>query len=230
MLKHKSFELDDLDDLDEASETETQDSPAQDDPPRPRWRRVVSITASVLVTVLVLVALFFGIVLALIPSLNRGATLTVMTGSMQPTLKAGDLAVVFGVEGFDDVAVPDIVSFQPNPMDPTLVTHRLVGWTTDDEGVRMAITRGDANNASDPPIYEKQLKARMAYSVPYLGRWLTWDGFSKPKLVIAVAALLIAYSAYTIIVTTFRRKPRLNRKESPGRARPRRSSGDTPAE
>ncbi|MDR2564779.1 MAG: S26 family signal peptidase, partial [Bifidobacteriaceae bacterium] len=90
--------------------------------PRKRswWRRALSWVT----TGAVLVLLTLGIVLALIPAMNGGTALTVLSGSMQPTLKPGDVVVVFPVDGFEDIELGDVVTFMPNPDDPTLVTHR----------------------------------------------------------------------------------------------------------
>ncbi|MDR1790963.1 MAG: signal peptidase I [Propionibacteriaceae bacterium] len=168
--------------------------------PRPRFsvlKRVISWFA----TLLILAMLGIGLVLAVIPALNHGTALTVLTGSMQPTINPGDIAVVYAVDGFDDISIGDVVTFMPNPDDDTLVTHRAVGWSIGTDGEKLLVTRGDANSASDPPIMEKQLRAKLAYTVPWLGNILQYSDFSKPFIVILVAIILIGYAAYATLTS-----------------------------
>ncbi|MDR0990042.1 MAG: signal peptidase I [Propionibacteriaceae bacterium] len=172
------------------------------DRPKRYWLRRLF---SVLVTFVLLAVLALGALLTLVPALHDGAALTVLTGSMEPTLNPGDISVVYGEDSFNDLKIGDIVVYMPNPEDPTLVTHRLVGWTTDPEGTRMAITQGDANSATDAPWYEKQLRAVHQYKVPKLGYVLQWDGFKKPVLIIVVAALLMLYAVWGLLSTAGRR-------------------------
>jgi signal peptidase len=157
-------------------------------------------------TVLVLALLALAVPLAVIPALNGGKALTVLTGSMQPTLNPGDVAVVYPVQSFDEIELGDVVTFMPKPDDPTLVTHRAVAWATRPDGERLLITQGDANNAEDEPIREKQVRARLAYSVPWVGKVLQYGSdFGKPLLVVAVAIGLITYAVFGM-VTSIRRR------------------------
>jgi signal peptidase len=149
--------------------------------------------------------LALAIVLAVIPAINKGTALTVLTGSMQPTLKPGDVAVVYPVEGFKDIELGDIVTFMPYPEDPTLVSHRAVRWEATDTGELRLITRGDANGADDAPLMEKQVRAKMAYHVPWVGHMLRFGADSKPWLVIGLGVVLITYSLYATL-TSFKRK------------------------
>lgn len=171
--------------------------------PRKRswWRRALSWVT----TGAVLVLLTLGIVLALIPAMNGGTALTVLSGSMQPTLKPGDVVVVFPVDGFEDIELGDVVTFMPNPDDPTLVTHRAKAWDVNGDGEKVLITRGDANGADDSPMREKQLRAKVVYSVPWVGNLLQYTQASKPWLVLAMAVILITYAIYAT-ATSFRRR------------------------
>jgi signal peptidase len=165
------------------------------------WRRA----ASWAMTVVLVALLGLGVVLAVIPALNRGTALTVLTGSMQPTIKAGDIAVVFAVDSFDDIEIGDIVTFMPWPDDPTLLTHRAVAWGIGADGEKVLIARGDANSANDDPIKEGQLRAKFAYKVPWLGHVLQYSDFGKPALIGVVSVALLAYAVFAL-ATSFRRK------------------------
>jgi signal peptidase len=180
---------------------------------RPRkavWRRAVSWTT----TTVVLALLALAVVLAVIPALHGGKALTVLTGSMSPTINAGDVAVVYPVDGFDDIEVGDIVTFMPEPDNPTLVTHRAVSWGATAKGERLLITRGDANGVDDDPIMEKQIRAKVAYTVPWVGHVLQYgNDFGKPLALVIVAIGLIGYCVYAMVTSV------ASGRERPGGAR-----------
>lgn len=166
--------------------------------PKALWRRIMSWAT----TTIVLALLALSIPLAVIPALHGGTALTVLTGSMQPTLQPGDMAIVYPVDGFDDIELGDVVTFMPKPDDPTLVTHRAIAWGVDGDGNRILTTQGDANDAADSPIQEQQLRAKLAYSVPWIGNVLQYSDFSKPILVVIAAIGLIAYAVYAVLTST----------------------------
>jgi signal peptidase len=175
--------------------------PAEAKPKTSLPRRIISW----LVTLVILAGLGLGVVLAVIPALNHGVALNVLTGSMRPAIEPGDIAVVYAVDSFDDIQLGDIVTFMPKPDDPTLVTHRAVAWTTGIEGEKLLVTQGDANNTPDEPIKEKQLRAKLAYTVPWLGNVLQYsDTISKPILLVIVAIALIGYAVYAVLSSILR--------------------------
>lgn len=82
----------------------------------------------------------------------------VLTGSMEPTIKTGDLILVKESDSFE---VGDVVVYQSGRI---LVVHRIM--EIDGE---TAILRGDANNADDAPIELSQIKGRVFGCIPYMG-------------------------------------------------------------
>jgi signal peptidase len=160
--------------------------------------------------------LVLAVFLAVIPSLTPGKALTVLTGSMQPAINPGDVAVVFAVDSFDDIKLGDVVTFMPNPDDPTLVTHRAVAWTTSSDGERLLVTKGDANSSTDDPIREKQLRAKLAYKVPWIGHILKLSPYGKSLGLIILGCALLAYSVVALSLSL--RRPRTGGR--PGRRGP----------
>lgn len=144
--------------------------------------------------VLVLALLLLVLAVAVVPRLLGGAALTVLTGSMEPTYSPGDVVVSVPAERYD---VGDVVTFQPVPDDPALITHRVVGIELGSE--TRYVTRGDANGADDEPIVHEQVMGRVAYHVPYVGHVADAAGPHRGLLVTGVAALLIGYGAYLFI-------------------------------
>lgn len=82
----------------------------------------------------------------------------VLTGSMEPTLSAGDLIIV---RQQTEVAVGDIVVYQNGG---SLVVHRVIRLEGDS-----ITTQGDANNAHDEPIPLSAVKGEVLFRIPYVG-------------------------------------------------------------
>jgi signal peptidase I len=159
---------------------------------------------STLMTLAVLVILTAAVALAVVPRVLDGAALTVLTGSMVPTYNPGDVVVVRGVDDAEtEVQIGDVVSFQPKPNDPTLITHRVVATSFTSEGTRF-VTRGDANSADDEPLLPEQIKAEVVYSIPWVGHVSLWLGQRRALAVTGAAVALFAYATVMI----FRRDPK----------------------
>ena len=163
--------------------------------PRQGWRIAVSaITAAVSAVLVVLSAALF-----VVPRLLGGDALTVLTGSMEPTFHPGDIMVVRGIDPddvCDSVTPGDVISYFPQPDDPTLISHRVVGKTVGDFGdgtdCRL-VTQGDANTAIDDPVSPHQVRGVLAYGVPRLGwvrEWVAQHQMAAWGIVAAVVLLV----------------------------------------
>ena len=107
--------------------------------------------------------------------------LSVQTGSMVPTLQRGD-AVAVQKTPAAELQAGDIVSYVSPINSSIVVTHRLieVDWA---RGV--AIIKGDALKAPDPPVPLNQILGRVRVGVPKLG--FAIDALRRPAgLIIAV--------------------------------------------
>lgn len=93
---------------------------------------------------------------------------TVLSGSMEPTLRTGDLVVDAKIAPLD-ARVGDVVTF-PDPDSPgRLVTHRVRSVTAAGATVRFE-TKGDQNNAVERWSIPADGKlGRVVYRVPKLG-------------------------------------------------------------
>lgn len=166
-----------------------------------------------------LAILAVGAVLALvvIPRLLGGDSLTVLSGSMEPTFSPGDIVVVKGTDEksvCSDAAVGSIVTFFPKPNDPSLITHRVVGKTIgtfkDGTDCRL-ITQGDNNSSVDEPVSPSQIRGIFIYGVPNLGWARQWAGENTAVLLFMGAVGIIAWglwSAFRPARTTVMSVPR----------------------
>lgn len=97
-----------------------------------------------------------------VPQLFGYAQLVVLSGSMDPTLKVGDLVIIHDEKEYQEL---DIITFRTETA-PT--THRIV--ETKDTGF---ITKGDANNVEDEGIVTKnQIYGRVVMVIPRVGEWM----------------------------------------------------------
>ncbi|GIG38993.1 signal peptidase I [Cellulomonas phragmiteti] len=187
--------------------------------PRRRW---LAGLLSIVSTAAVLAVLALAIALAVVPRVLDGAALTVLTGSMVPTYNPGDVVVVRGVkDARTEVRVGDVISFQPLPDDPTLVTHRVIEVRSTSDGPRW-VTRGDANGADDEPLQAKQIKAEVVYHVPYVGHVMLAVGQHRSSVVVGVALALFAYAAWMVL------SPDRRRRGTDAAAAPHEDSADAP--
>ena len=108
-----------------------------------------------------------------VPSLLGHRTMTVLSGSMTPTLDVGGV-VVDEVIAPTDARVGDVVTFpDPNRRDRQ-ITHRLQRITVKD-GKAYMVTKGDANRTVERwnvPLEDEI--GRVAYHLPKLGYARAW--------------------------------------------------------
>lgn len=112
------------------------------------------------------VLLFTLAAVSIVPKAFGGSGLTILTGSMEPTIHPGDVVAIKPVP-YKDLKVGNIITFQPKSGDPMLITHRIIAKSSG--GVNRITTKGDANGAADTPIKPEQVKGRFMYRVPWVG-------------------------------------------------------------
>ncbi|MGC5614955.1 signal peptidase I [Georgenia sp. Z1491] len=141
--------------------------------------------------------------LVVVPRIMGWVPLTILTGSMEPTIPTGSQVVVEEVDGEADareLEVGDVITVMPYPNDPTLVTHRIVERHDSSNGVGF-VTQGDANGAVDAwDVTATQIRGEVRYHVPYAGYVATaLDGGQKAAGAIVAAAALLTYAAVQVL-------------------------------
>ena len=151
------------------------------------WLVIASVAAVVTVAVLV-------------PRLGGATPYTILTGSMRPDLPPGTLVVVKPAPT-DEIGIGTVITYQLNSGEPTVVTHRVVSVGFDGKGKRVFTTQGDANNVADAKaVMPVQVKGKVWYSVPYLGRVnnaITGKERSFTMIVVVSGLLLYATFMFT---------------------------------
>ena len=135
---------------------------------------------------------FGGLFLAVsVPYLFGQRSLTVLSGSMEPTLHVGDVVVVEQVPPLD-VRVGDIVTFRDPDDAERLITHRVREIDVDGTSVAF-VTKGDANTSVENwKITTDGTIGRVRYHVWRLGYLMFWIRSRLGRLgMVVIPALLL---------------------------------------
>jgi signal peptidase len=142
-----------------------------------------------------------------LPAFAGYHNLTVMGGSMGSALPTGSVAVTRTID-FQNVHIGDIIAFR-RPGAGVPVVHRVVDIREVD-GVRAAITQGDANAQADPdPLALEGRGDRVVYHVPWAGYALVF--VRSPSGIVALTLL----AATTWLVRGRKRSRRTEAHASP---------------
>lgn len=116
------------------------------------------------------------------------ATLSVVSGSMEPTLAIGDIIVIDTHE--KKYQKGDIVTFLDD--DGTLVTHRILSI----HGKEM-ITKGDNNNTQDSPSTVGKIVGKYMFRIPKGDKIFSF--FKNPLVILLILAIGILFSIFISI-------------------------------
>ena len=115
----------------------------------------------------------------------------VATGSMEPTIDAGDVVIVKLTK---EVEINDIIVYNENN---NFITHRLIRNKENDY-----ITKGDANNIEDNPIKENDILGKVVLTIPKVG--ILKKAILSPEVIMLIMSLIVL----TIGLKIFRIKSR----------------------
>ncbi|WP_291799260.1 signal peptidase I [Brevibacterium sp.] len=112
------------------------------------------------------------------------------TGSMDPTIPQGSLAVVKEIPA-SEVSVGDIVTVDREGRLP--VTHRVIGLEDTDGGATRLTLQGDANPVPDPAPYDVTTVRTVLFAVPGLAAPVAALGspYVLGSVTLAVSALVV---------------------------------------
>jgi signal peptidase len=139
----------------------------------------------------------FGVIVA--PALFGGRSLTVLSGSMDPALKVGDIVIDSQVSPAE-VRVGDIITFSDPEGTDKLITHRVRRLRITD-GTAHVVTKGDNTNAVERwEMPAAGSLGRVEYRVPLLGFLVFWlhGPFARIGLIVLPALLLAGFELWRI--------------------------------
>jgi signal peptidase I len=145
--------------------------------------------ARVALRLVVRTAAGFALVISLavaVPGVIWHSTMTVLSGSMTPTLRVGDVVVDQRIAPLD-ARVGDVITFRDPEDARKLYTHRVVGISVTGDTVSF-VTKGDANTGVERwSIPESGSLGRVMLRVPKLGYVTDRAGSRVGKLLLIVA-------------------------------------------
>ena len=104
------------------------------------------------------------------PALVGLRPLTVLTSSMEPDLRPGDVVLLREVDP-SAIRPGDVLTYLPagSAPDALPVTHRLTGFVAAADGSQDLILKGDANSVPDAPVPAAAVQGRVVATLPYAG-------------------------------------------------------------
>lgn len=153
-----------------------------------------------------------------VPQVIRGdiILLAVLSGSMDPMMRVGDIVVVHKVNP-ETVEPGDIIAFKdPSGRKNVIITHRVIAYDREGGGFK---TKGDACEDPDQFVVKKEdVVGKPVFLVPFAGYLFGPKGSKNPLiwllLVILPAGIIIADEIRNIFTSPFeaRRKEREKRR------------------
>ena len=145
--------------------------------------------------------------------------LVVLSGSMEPMMRVGDIVVVHKVNP-ETIEPGDIIAFKdPSGRKNVIITHRVIAYSEDGEGFR---TKGDACEEPDRFVVKKEdVVGKPVFLVPFAG-YLFGPKGSKTLIwllfVILPAGIIIADEIRNILYPSKARKKEKERRRRERRA------------
>ncbi|KTG30959.1 signal peptidase I [Haloferax profundi] len=160
--------------------------------------------------VIVVAAVAVAAVYALPGLVGAEHSYVVLTGSMEPSIGAGDVVIV-DERPTDRISEGDVITFVPggySSQSDVRVTHRVVDIHERADGLYFE-TKGDANEDPDPALVRSdRVIGVVMFHIPWFGYVVSFAGTSlgKISLVVVPAALLAVTELRALVRGTRERK------------------------
>jgi len=182
---------------------------------QPRTKRALSAAASIVLGALALFALLLVVLGVVARPGHDGISrvgghpmLTVLSGSMTPVFRPGDLVMDNAVpaDKADQLAVGNIITFRvSNSSSTNLITHKIVAIKQQDGGIAYQ-TKGVANNAPDPELVQpSQIVGTYRSHIPLAGYLL--QAVQKKTIFFLLILVPLLYLGLSEIAKRWRPEP-----------------------
>ena len=144
--------------------------------------------------------IYFGVALLFenVPFLNRYQHYIIVTGSMDPIIKIGDVVIIDQNLDYNDLEVGDIVMFDTTINNQEVVVVHYVHSINEEEGT--FLTRPENSlNPDNWVLNESDLIGSYLFRIPQIGRFLVFAQSTVGRIVIILDVLLI-YVLYRMFI------------------------------
>lgn len=152
-------------------------------------KKILNTIYYIVLSAIIFIALL--IIFSTFPITGNIKLLSVLSGSMEPTIHTGSVIVIKPVSSYK---IGDIITFGKNLKTDIPTTHRIAEMKAV-EGNMVYKTKGDANNTEDSTeTKEGEVLGKVLFSIPYLGYVV--DFVKKPvglMLVVVIPAVIVVY-------------------------------------
>lgn len=165
------------------------------------WKKLLHVVGFV-----VLIAIVLAFVIFAVPQVvGAEQSYVVLSGSMEPSISAGDVVIVDSVET-ETIGEGDVITFEP-PSDheqagTERVTHRVLEVVEQDNGIHFR-TKGDANEEADQALVPAEnVVGQVMLTIPKMGYVSQFAGSDQGLLLLVIipAALLIISEVYNLVM------------------------------
>lgn len=125
--------------------------------------------------------------------------MSVLTGSMEPAYKVGDIVIVKKTDT-DELKVNDVITFySPDPdYQGAIVTHR-INDITEENGIKMFETKGDNNEIVDlDKVAEDKVIGKVQGRIPYVGKAATFMQTNRTAFFLIVILPMLVIMAFEV--------------------------------
>ena len=154
-----------------------------------KFKAILKVIYYLLLAFIALVAIL--VIVSAFPITGNYKLMTVLSGSMEPSIKIGSIVMVKPMSVYN---INDVITFGPYSKIKSPITHRIVDIKVNN-GNELYITKGDANDTPDMrEITKRDIVGKVFFSVPFIGYAV--DFARKPygfALLIIIPALIIIY-------------------------------------
>ena len=151
--------------------------------------------------------IYFGVVLLFenVSFLNRYQHYVIVSGSMEPTIDAGDVVFINKSVSVDELEEGDIIAFDAvvNNQD-IVVVHYVYSITENPGGYTIATIAEDAEDPDDWILTEDDIIGQYLFRLPRVGRFLLFAQSTTGRIVIIIDIILI----YLIYRMFFKKTPK----------------------
>lgn len=185
-----------------------------------KFKRIFRIIKGIINTLIVLVVLAFVLLVCLQRFSNNKISFlnyrifTVVTGSMEPKYKIGDVLIAKEKDP-SEIKVGDAISYlaQKGEIKNNVVTHEVVNITKNENGEYLFHSKGLVNLVEDPVVHEDQLYGVVVYKtklLSYVRKIISTDIGMLLLIIIPILYIIVSEMIAILIEKEEKRREKSN--------------------